>query len=620
MRGSRRVAALAAAFAALAVAPPALGDTPAVMSAEPGAEPHEVVRVVTGLGDARACTPLATGGFAVATGGGLAIVAGDGSTHVLTSLDGLPETRVHAVVEQRDGVWVGTEAGAAFVSLAGAAPTVRRIVGGDAVQALYAAPGGATYFGTRGAGVVVVDAPDAPPRTVPSEASGARVTGITESAGTLYVAYADGPLARSEGGTLRELAGSPVHGHALAASEGFVLLGDLEGLFRVGPDGGFASLASVDARGIAASGGTLLVATLGTGLQVGTVRGALRTVPGAPAFARGVGVRGAAMCVATPDGVFVGAASEAAGDALRRLPLGGLPSNDITALAVSAGARVAFGTFDRGAFIAGDTLVPVPAIDPHETVNALAWQGERLWVATAHGLARVDPDGSTRRFGSSDGLPSASVRAIHVLSRDRIVVGTDSGGAYVETRAGGDRVVPLVAPTDAGGSKAARAPIVSPMHATWAIASGPDGTLYLGTNAGLYYGKNGRFARASVASGALEDDWVTALAVDGDALFVGTYSKGVTRMRFDAGQPRATHLGGGYVNASGLVVHGGRLYAATMDGARVRAIADEAAAWSVLAARAPGRDVTAVSFVGQHVWLASRRGIAVTRALASLPE
>jgi len=56
-----------------------------------------------------------------------------------------------------------------------------------------------------------------------------------------------------------------------------------------------------------------------------------------------------------------------------------------------------------------------------------------------------------------------------------------------------------------------------------------------------------------VATGDLEDDWVTALAVKDDGakleVFAGTYSGGVTHLGFEgAKHPRATHLGGGYIN------------------------------------------------------------------------
>jgi hypothetical protein len=596
-------AALVAALAIAPSAPRARAEVPTT-HADRG-EPSAPVRILTGLDDARACTPLAAGGFAVATAGGLAIVARDGTVRVLTSVDGLPETRVHAVAEQSGGVWIGTEAGAAFVSLSGDRPAVTRVVGSDPVQAVFASASGSTFFGTREAGVVVIDAPDAPPRVVPSAAPGVRVAGITESAGVLYVAYADGPLARRDGDTLRALPGSPTRGHALAASDGDVWLGDLEGLFRVGRDGSIAPVASVDARGIAVHDHGLLVATMGAGLQEGSSRGALHTVPGVPALARGVGVAGAVQCVATDEGVFVGEGSD-----LRRLPLGGLPSNDVTAFAASQDGRVAIGTFDRGAYVgAAGSWQAVPGVGPHETVNAVAWQGDRLWIATARGLVGLDASGRSRRTTSADGLPSSVVRAIHVLSREKILVGTDGGPAYAQSGTDGDQVEPLGGLPPHG--KGTRADLASPMHATWAVASGADGTLFLGTTAGLYYGKDGQFRRASVASGTLEDDWVTALAVDGEDVFVGTYSKGVTHLRFGAPELQAVHLGGGYVNAAGLVEHDGRLYAATMEGARVRAEHDDAAPWRVVAAPAPGRDVTAVGFLSSEVWLTSRRGIAV---------
>jgi ligand-binding sensor domain-containing protein len=191
-----------------------------------------------------------------------------------------------------------------------------------------------------------------------------------------------------------------------------------------------------------------------------------------------------------------------------------------------------------------------------------------------------------------------------VLSDERVLVGTERGPAFVD----GDRVSAL-APT----AKKERSSLSSPMHATWALASGPDGTLYVGTTVGLYYGKGGRFERASLAAGDLSDDWVTALAVEGSDVFVGTYSQGVTRLRFGGtGRPAPSDLGGGHINADGLVVAGGLLYAATMDGLLTRPLGDDAASWASLPAVSPGRDVTAVRFVGGQMWVASRRGIAIS--------
>jgi hypothetical protein len=156
------------------------------------------------------------------------------------------------------------------------------------------------------------------------------------------------------------------------------------------------------------------------------------------------------------------------------------------------------------------------------------------------------------------------------------------------------------------------------MHATWALAKADDGTLYIGTASGLYHGKDGTFQRASLATGELLDDWVTALAVRNAGgtteVFVGTYSAGVTRLDFDGSsrRPRVTHLGGGYVNPDGLSFRGTELLAATMDGLLARPLGNDAATWHARRDVSVGRDVTAARYVGSALWVASRRGIAVT--------
>src|SRR5690606_6164904 len=145
--------------------------------------------------------------------------------------------------------------------------------------------------------------------------------------------------------------------------------------------------------------------------------------------------------------------------------------------------------------------------------------------------------------------PSTFTRAVAVADT-AVLVGTEAGPAIVK----GERVTPVVET-----KKGTPAPIASPMHATWALAARADGTWFIGTASGLYWGKDGKFERASLATGELADDWVTAITLDGDDVFVGTYSKGVTHLRFEGDRPKATHLGGGYVNPDGLVVADGKL-------------------------------------------------------------
>lgn len=586
-------------------------------------------RALTALDDARACAPLASGDIAVATGGGLAIVRTDGVTKTLTSLDGLPDTRVHSVVESADGLWLGTEGGAALVTTGGS-PSVVRVIGSAPVRSVLVSSSG-VYLGTWGAGVQHLADKASAPVLVPTSGAGKHVAAIAEHAGIVHVAYSDGPVTRLEGGVLRPVPGTPTHGQALASSGSRLVLGALEGIFRL--DANVTSFASVDARGIASTPDTLFVATYGSGLLSTTPTGAtFRPEAGVPRWVRGVSASlatsrcatGSACrvmaCAATTEGLFVREESSRVTGAAtwRKIPLGGPPSNDVTALAVS-GDRVVVGTFDRGVAIHRDgAFHRITGLDPNETVNAAAWEGEHpadrgatdLWLGTAHGLVRVDASGAvTRRLRAADGLPSSIVRSILVLSRHRLLVGTDEGPVFVEH----DRITPVVTPRKGGPQ-----PLESPMHATWSLARADDGIIYLGTASGLYYGKNGAFERASVSTRDLSDDWVTALAVKSDGaktdVFVGTYSAGVTRLTFEPGsaRPRATHLGGGYVNPDGLVFRAGHLLAATMDGLLVRPIADDTAKWLLRREASPGRDVTAAREVGGSLWVASRRGIAVT--------
>ncbi len=562
---------------------------------------------ITDLDDAMACLPLDGGGVAVASGGGLAIVAEDGSVRRLTALDGLPDTRVHALAADGDSLWVGTDTGAARVSL-GPVPAVTRTValGDAAVHAVLATPTG-VYLGTWGAGLLHLDRPDATPELVRSSAPGKHIAALAEHEGSLYVAYADGPVARLDRGALTPLAGTPSHGQALLSlprggTGPDLVVGDLEGIFRVGD--GATPLAPVDARGMAASGSQLLVATYGAGLVSGMTAGALHREQGVPRFARGVAVRGALRCVATTEGAFV----DRDGGGWQKLALGRLPSNDVTALETS-GRRVAVGTFDHGATVLeGDKSHKIEGLEPTETVNAVAWQGEGsaavLWLGTAHGVVRVAPNGTLLRLRAPDGLPSSTVRALAVMPDGRLLVGTDEGAAFVQ----GQHVVPLM-PKAKGP-----APLASPMHATWSVAVSADGTLWLGTMAGLYAGKDGTFTRMAVATGELRDDWVTALVLRGPDVFVGTYAGGVTRLRGSAsGSERLqhAHLGGGCVNPAGLVVVGDRLYAATMEGLLARPADRDGAPWEASPAAAPGRDVTGVRKLGDALWVASRRGIGV---------
>jgi ligand-binding sensor domain-containing protein len=224
-----------------------------------------------------------------------------------------------------------------------------------------------------------------------------------------------------------------------------------------------------------------------------------------------------------------------------------------------------------------------------------------VWVATANGLSAIDGDDPTRvtRIGRSDGLPGRGVLAIAALADGtrRLVAGTSYGAVII---------------TD--GRPSRLGPKDVDLGAVWAVAQDRDGLLWLGTTTGLYRGRatDDTWQRFSLATGELADDWVTALATDGDRVVAGTYHGGVTQLTLGAtagDAVTATHLGDGWVNPGGVALDGDRVLASTMDGL---AIHDATGAWR-MAAGLPGRDTTAVVRAGETLYVATRRGLAELR-------
>jgi ligand-binding sensor domain-containing protein len=243
----------------------------------------------------------------------------------------------------------------------------------------------------------------------------------------------------------------------------------------------------------------------------------------------------------------------------------GLPALNVAALAASE-AQLFVGDFDEGLYIV-DRAVSArhfedPALSRH--INALAWsERERvLWLGTARGLTRchlVTPATCTR-LG-----PSSAVHALLLRSDGSLVAGGDAGLTFVTASS-----------TQTIGKKQA-----APYRSVWALAESSDGTLFVGATNGLFWAKTAaitrggaKLQRASIVTGNLPDDWVTALLLHDDELHVGTYNAGIASFAFNAGELRSTSSdpGAGYVNPAGLFgVDTGVLAVASMTGLRLGA-------------------------------------------------
>src|SRR5262249_28053533 len=111
------------------------------------------------------------------------------------------------------------------------------------VQAVHVASNGAIWLGTRGAGVFRLASKDAAPELLRNGTKGTRVAGIAEKSGTIYVGYADGPVAKIDGNALVALEGSPTHTQSLGVAGGALVVGDLEGVYRLDGSSTFTQIA-----------------------------------------------------------------------------------------------------------------------------------------------------------------------------------------------------------------------------------------------------------------------------------------------------------------------------------------------------------------------------------------
>ncbi len=550
--------------------------------------------VQTDLAEVRACHPLDGGDFLVGTGGGLARYNARGSLRaVWTAVDGLPGTRIDGISAVGDALWIGTETGAALISLDGTklsvtrnaeTRSVRQVIAFDG--ALYAATweGGVRKLGARSSTELSWKGGNNPQAR-------ARVSSLAVADGALWAGTANG-LYRLSKGTF-ELTSIEAGANEVASllGDGKTLwIGTTAGLYT--REGSFVrGFGGGDVRKVAKVDGAIVAATFGGGL-VRVDRGRLIEVARAPeglAMAQAIAERGGAACAGGLDGLWLRATTAGAWTAATRTP--GPPANDISALAV-AGDTLWVGTFDHGlARFERGAWTPFESARLDRRINALLVDGAKLWVATAAGLSVIEGD-TVHQLAKADGLPARGILSLAKLRDGRILVGTSAGAAIV----GSGR------PVSIGNKQGLEAKNV------WAVAEAADGWIWLGTTTGLFRGKadDTAWTRYSVATGHLRDDWVMSIATRGRSIWVGTYKGGVTRFDASDAAVTTTSLGDGWINPGGLQFIGDTLFAATMEG--VRTGDGATATWTTLG-RMPGKDTTATARIGDHLFVATRRGL-----------
>ncbi len=549
------------------------------------------IAVYTNTTEVRACMPTSDG-FLVGTGGGLVWADRAGATKkVWTKLDGLPATRIDGIAMIDGAIYVGTEHGAAKIvdGKAEAVPGTASVR--DAVTF-----GGATYWATS-------DGVRKGARAVAFVGGGNKQA----RARTSSLAIADGALWAGTAGGLYKLRGDRFELVTIESGANDVtsLLGDGKTLWIATTNGLYTrvgaqvrSYGGGDLRRVTKIDGAIVAAGLGTGL-VTVDRGRLVTYKGAPklAMVQAIAERDGAACAGGLDGLAVRATKSAGWTQVAKTK--GIPANDISALAAD-GDVLWVGSFDHGvAKLHNGAWTKVESGKLDHRVNAIlveprAKKPSRIWVATANGISIIDGSAVTE-ITKADGLPARGVLSLALLRDGRVLAGTMHGAAILA-----DGVRPVVI-----GQKQNLE-----VKNVWAVAQDSQGYLWIGATNGVFRGAvdDTGWMRYSVATKHLRDDWVMAIAVRDNEVYVGTYKGGLTR--FDLGTtPAATQLGDGWINPGGLRWDRKTLYAATMNGLRATDGRDTWASSQVFTVD----DTTATARVGELLFIASRRGVVSLR-------
>lgn len=150
-----------------------------------------------------------------------------------------------------------------------------------------------------------------------------------------------------------------------------------------------------------------------------------------------------------------------------------------------------------------------------------------LWIGTTRALVALGPDGRTRKFDLSSGLPAVPVRAV-LTDKDGIVwVGTPNGLARLD----GDRLVRVSTPG------------LRPGIAVWDLFEGRDGTVWVGTSSGLHRFRELEFTVYGTPEGFPSDQPSAVYQDPNGVLWIGFQDAGVLRID-GASQQRLTRGAG----------------------------------------------------------------------------
>lgn len=532
-----------------------------------------------------------------ATSGGLLSMSQDGQSSTLyTRLNGLPDADVTCLTESEGKLFAGAGSGALLIIKSGklASVTFRGKPLGR-ITALIPAPGG-VIIGTGEAGAWRFDG-----RAISDVSEGRagavfkRVTALRRVGGNLVVGtFDDGMYIEGPGGFSCYAAeqGLPMNQvTALGESEGSVLIGAPLGWATIGADGAVRRHEGAFVTAFANDAGNGWVGTGGGLVSLGKEGKESHALEGIRITS--LESFGGNLFAGTDAGIY---RREGENWSPFYLPENKeIAGNHITSIMPQAG-DLWVGTFENGIDILDEkgSVAARPVDAAGWAVNGLISDGDTVYVAHNAGVSVYRGKMYVKRITNKDGLIGQRVSAVCAVP----------GGRAYATEAG--------VTIDTGGlmsSLYAFHGLVN-NHAYTCAAVGSS--IYVGTLGGLNVIEDLKVKKTwRPGEGQLKTGWITALAVSGDNLFIGTYGGGVQKLSA-SGQwtDYSASIGAFEVNPGAMLVTDNRLLVGSLDrGLFIMNITD--GKWRNLTDALASLNVTAIAHVNDYYYIGADRGITV---------
>jgi ligand-binding sensor domain-containing protein len=267
-----------------------------------------------------------------------------------------------------------------------------------------------------------------------------------------------------------------------------------------------------------------------------------------------------------------------------------LTDNFVSALAFDKRENLWVGTFRRGIDVLsadGKKLKHIESETARE-INFLQASEEEIFAAASSGLIRFKTDFSSENLTKKDGLPDNSVTHFSADS-----VATAKGLAF----------------RDNGKFRALSTVNGLPNNSVFTTLR-IGAKLYAGTLGGLAEIENHRVTRTFKDTNSnLKTNWVTALCLANERIFIGTYGGGVFEL-LPSGEIRAFEgeTRKFVVNPNAVFSDGARLYAGTLEGVKILDL--QTRQWKTVRRVLPAETVLSIAGDAENVYFGTTTGIA----------